>query len=176
MDVVIGMVGFMGFIMAGSELPRQCGDMDFFWERVLFPVISVALVCIFFGIAHDWEVEYVAIRMVIALIAAFFIELLCAGCLTSVQVEKRRRGELVAVRLTKNEATRIIIDYLYPPGSLNRALIDQDDEGDMAERFQNICLRDVGDFRKLQKKLGVPLNVAWPHNVGEILRQAVRYP
>lgn len=176
MDIIIGLIGFLGFIIAGEELPRQRGDMDFFWERVLFPVISAALVCIFFGIAYGWEGGYMAIRMIIVLIAAFFIELVCAGYLTSVQVEKRRRGELAAVRLTENKATRIITDYLYPPGSLNRALIDQDDEGDMAERFQNICLRDTEEFRELQEKLGVPLSVLWPYNVGEILRQAVRYP
>ncbi|MFA7208887.1 MAG: hypothetical protein WC120_01245 [Parcubacteria group bacterium] len=166
----------MGIIISGSELPRQRGDMDFFWERVIFPIIPVSLMCIFFGISYGWEVGYVAIRMIIVLIAAFFIELMCAGYLTSVQVEKRRRGELAAVRLTSYEATRIIVDYLYPPGSLDRALIDRDDEGDMAERLQGMRLASTYKFRELKKKLGVTLNVPWPYNVGEILRQAVRYP
>lgn len=124
---------------------------------------------------------FLVVEVMFAAIVVFFMEAIFVTLKTNKCIEKRRHGELAAVRLTKNKAMRIIVDYFYPLGSQRRMLsFDWDDEDNVRENFlcfARINLRNLKELHKMQELLGdVPLNIGYPYNIGEILQQAVRYP
>lgn len=151
---------------------KQEWESSFLWLNVMAIALLAGVVCWrIFGYAYD--------SLPFFFLGAFLWEALRSGIKTEKYLKKRRRGELAWTMLTEIEAMKKIIVCIYP----NELSMMRDFCCDVNVRSHFLTyaagenLRYPEKLEEIQEALGgVPLNVPYPYNVGEIFRQAVRYP
>jgi len=150
------------------------GDIYFHWTTVIVLTCSVFII-----ITPNLESRDSVFFSIFVFIGIFFLEASWSGKRVDKLIEKRRRGESAAVLWTERGVMKVIAKFF----KLNLwTCPDPDcdgvDEGDFltAPFIMDRKLSD-NEIRSLQVLLGdVPLNPTCTRTIGDILRQAVRYP